>query len=77
MNLEKKKKMWGYLSTLLIFIGAPLVAVLPESAIGWLIYTVASCVGMVYTIKIRDKAIFLQFAYYCIWNVIAVFTRIL
>lgn len=77
MDTKRKNKLTAYISTILIYIGAPLVAVLPEAAIGWLIYTVASIFGMVYTLRIRDRAIFLQFIYYCVWNVIAVITRML
>lgn len=73
----RKWTSWGYASTILIFIGGPLVSLLPESALGWIIYTGASIFGMIYTLKNRDKAIFAQFVYYTLWNVIAILTRML
>ena len=72
----KKTDFTGYLSTLLIFIGAPLVALFVDSVTGWIFYSAAAILGMIYTYKKKDKAIFLQFAYYMIWNVMAIISRL-
>lgn len=78
VNRDLKGREWlGWLSTSLVFIAAPLAALLVESPIGWIIYTVSAIAGIVHFSRKRDRAMAIQFGYYLIMNVIAIVTRVI
>jgi len=85
LNIELKKakqpesrstKIIGILSTLFILVGSPTVSLFVRSILGWVFYSVSAVLGMIYTVRKREKPIFIQFAYYLFWNIIAIISRL-
>lgn len=73
---KKKLMALGYVSTLLIFIASPMVAIMVDSILGWLFYSGSAIFGMIFTWRNNIKPIFIQFAWYMAWNLIAILTRL-
>jgi hypothetical protein len=74
--VDTKTKIIGTLSTIFILIGSPTVAIFVTSIVGWIFYTISAILGMIYTKKRRDLPIFIQFAYYLVWNIFAIAVRL-
>jgi hypothetical protein len=72
----------GVIGTVLNLTGSPFVALLPFSALGWIIYACGSIIMVVYAIKRKDKnnkrdwPLFIQMAWFFAWNISAILARV-
>lgn len=64
------------IATSLILMGSPLIALLVDSPIGWILYVIAYILMIISGIKLNYRNICIQFAILLFWNVIAILMRI-
>lgn len=76
-------KRLGIIGTILNLSGSPLVALLPLSIWGWVVYACGATIMVVYALKRldaggkRDWPLFVQMGWFLGWNIAAVLTRLI
>ena len=68
--------MLGWVAYIVTCCGSPLVALLPASVWGWVLYLVGSIMTIWYSIETKaGKPLLMQFIWFAGWNVAAIVTR--
>jgi len=71
-----RRQVSAAISTLFVFIAAPLAALLVESPLGWALYSISAVAGIVHFAKVKDRAMLVQFTFYLVMNLIAIMVRL-
>lgn len=73
----KRIEILGWIAYVITCCGSPVVAMLPMSIWGWVLYLVGSILTIWYSIKVKAKRpLLMQFIWFAAWNVGAIITRL-
>ena len=73
----KRIEVLGWVAYAVTCCGSPLVALLPTSVIGWILYAVGSVLTIWYSVKTKvGYPLLMQFCWFFGWNIAAIVTRL-